>query len=255
MNTKAPLALPALQDNYIWMLAQQDRAVCIDPGDAQPVLAMLRNTKKTLDGILLTHHHADHCAGVEVLLAHFPNIPVYGPADERLPLVNAIVNEGDTFSILGYQFVVLEIPGHTRTHIAYVEPKQHWLFCGDTLFSAGCGRIFDGDMLSLYQSLLRLKSLPDNTKVFAAHEYTLANLRFALHVEPDNLAAKVHFDALMQRQPSCSLPSTLALEKEINPFLRTHVGGVKQHVENQGETPQNDFAVFSALRNEKNNFK
>lgn len=255
MNSRTPIALPALQDNYIWLIAEQGRTVCVDPGEAEPVLAAIDAQQLVLDGILLTHHHADHCGGVEGLLEHFPNIPVYGPADARLPMVNRIVAEGDTVSILQQQFYVLEIPGHTRTHIAYYEPTQHWLFCGDTLFSAGCGRIFDGDMPSLYHSLLRLKALPDDTLVFAAHEYTLANLRFALHVEPHNRAAKTHFDTLSALQTYCSLPSSIALEKQINPFLRTDIPSVRQHIEKQGQLAQDDFAVFSALRNEKNNFK
>lgn len=255
MSLNTPLAIPALQDNYIWLISTPGHAVCVDPGEAKPVLDLLRQERLTLEGILLTHHHADHCAGVDELLTHFPNIPVYGPQDARMPMVNRIVAETDTVTILSYQFEIMAIPGHTQTHIAYYESKQHWLFCGDTLFSAGCGRVFDSDLDSLFQSLQRLKTLPENTNVFAAHEYTFANLRFALHVEPDNMAAKTYFTKLRSLTSYCSLPSTIAFEKQINPFLRTDVPSIRQHIEKQGESIKDDIAVFRALRNEKNNFK
>jgi hydroxyacylglutathione hydrolase len=219
------IPLKAFQDNYIWMVQNTSLRSClvVDPGDADPVLQYTKNNHLDLQAILLTHHHFDHQGGVAELIASFPQVQVFGPRDERMPLVNYYLTEPDIFSLFSFQFKTLNIPGHTSSHIAYYEEKQEWLFCGDTLFSAGCGRVFDGTLLSLYQSLQKLATLPENTKVFCAHEYTTKNLEFALQVEPYNVQIRECLQKIMDNPGQCTLPSTIGKEQSINPFFRLPV--------------------------------
>jgi hydroxyacylglutathione hydrolase len=241
------IALSAFQDNYIWIIKNQDDFICVDPGDASPVLAFAQQEQLTLSHILLTHHHTDHIGGVRELKKHFPRVVVHNIYDST---------KKPEFIQLGkYQFDVLNTPGHTRTHVCYFEPNQHWLFCGDTLFSAGCGRVFDGTMEALYSSLQQIKQLPDDTQVYCAHEYTRQNLKFALTVEPNNQAVQAHLNFIETNPNKISLPSTIELEKKINPFLRLEEPAVQAFVQQHDGNPQSQEACFAYLRHAKDNFR
>lgn len=249
-------AIPAFSDNYIWTIIDDTAGMmdCIDPGDASPIIRYAKQNQLTLRTILLTHHHPDHIGGVAQLLSHFPKCIVYGPHDGRIPFITHHVAEHDTLLIGPYSFQVLFNPGHTSTHISYFEPKQHWLFCGDTLFSAGCGRVFDGTIEQLHQSLALFKTLPLDTKIFCAHEYTLQNLKFAQHVEPTNTNILAHIKRLLAQPISNSLPSTLGHELTINPFLRTEHPSVKKYALSHGAGSDSSIDVFKTLRTLKNTF-
>ena len=242
--------ISAYTDNYIWLIQQGSQAICIDPGQAAPVLVYLRAHGLTLAQIWITHAHADHTAGIAQLQQHFSGCPVYGAAD--IPQASHIVNEGDSIVWQNHRASVWHTAGHTASHRCYLLDNQH-LFTGDTLFSAGCGRVFpDSRPQWLYHSLQRIFRLPDTTQLYPAHEYTAANLRFAAHIEPDN----PHILAAQQRaQTIPSLPVTLAHEKQINPFLRVHLSAVQQRIrELTGRSYANEEAYFVALRELKNRF-
>jgi len=241
------IALSAFQDNYIWVIKNQADFICVDPGDAAPVLAFAKQEQLTLNSILLTHHHADHIGGVRELKKHFPEVVVYSLFDSD--------KKPEFIQLDNYRFDVLSTPGHTGTHVCYVEPNQHWLFCGDTLFSAGCGRVFDGTMTELYSSLQQLKQLPDDTQVYCAHEYTHQNLKFALTVEPNNQAAQEHLNFLEANPDQNSLPSTIGFEKQINPFLRLDEPAVLAFVQQHAPNAQTPEACFTCLRHAKDSFK
>jgi len=241
------IALSAFQDNYIWIIKNQADFICIDPGDAMPVLAFAKQESLALSHILLTHHHADHIGGVLALAQHFPDVIVYSLFDSD--------KKPEFIQVEHYKFNVLSTPGHTGTHVCYFEPNQHWLFCGDTLFSAGCGRVFDGTMTELYNSLQQLKQLPDDTQVYCAHEYTRQNLRFALAVEPNNQVAQEHLNYLEANPNQNSLPSTIEREKQINPFLRLEEPGVLAFVKQHGSDAQTQEACFACLRQAKDKFR
>lgn len=252
----AIIALPAFKDNYIWAIVNESKhtLLCVDPGDAQTVLTYAKNNQLILTHILITHHHTDHLGGVDELLQAFPKTIVYGPQDQRLPQVNYIVRNEDIVPIDHYAFRVLATPGHTCSHICYHEPSKSWLFCGDTLFSAGCGRVFDGTMEDLYHSLLSLKKLPQDTQVYCAHEYTRQNLQFATTIDPENPVIESYKTYLMQHPNACSLPSTIALEKKINPFLRTDTPALQTFAKNKGINPLDQFEIFKQLRKNKDHF-
>lgn len=252
-------ALAAFKDNYIWLLHREGGrdAVVVDPGDAKPVLKALQERGLKLGGILVTHHHWDHTNGIGELLEHAP-VPVLGPAAESQPIagLSQLFGDGEVARVdcLDAEFTVMDIPGHTLGHIAF--HGNGLLFCGDTLFSAGCGRLFEGTPAQMHGSLERLASLPDETRVYCGHEYTESNLAFALAVEPDNAAAAAqlrHVRGLRaQQQPS--LPSTLAMEREINPFLRCAVPAVRNaaahHAGRTLEDPVDSFAVLRAWKDQ-----
>ncbi|MBV8501514.1 MAG: hydroxyacylglutathione hydrolase [Paucibacter sp.] len=253
--------LPAFADNYIWMLDNGREALVVDPGDAAPVLQALGERSLSLAGILVTHHHSDHVGGLAELRPHLRGA-VYGPARENIPAPYEPLVAGDEATLLGLRFKVIEVPGHTAGHIAYFHASTEvapLLFCGDTLFSAGCGRLFEGTPEQMHASLATLAALPGETRVCCAHEYTLANLRFARHVEPGNAALRAHEAwARMQRERELpTLPSTIAVERAINPFLRAHEPEVARSAHgHQSETPpDNPVAVFATLRQWKNEFK
>ncbi len=245
--------IPAFDDNYIWLLREADRAgvAVVDPGDADPVIARLRDQALTLSAILITHHHQDHIGGVADLLAHWPDALVTAPNDRRIATATRVVGEGDSVSIPGFEtlFDVIEVPGHTSTHIAYLGGGA--LFCGDTLFAAGCGRVFDGTFEQLAASLQRISTLPPQTLCYCAHEYTLANLGFAAWVEPDSaaLAERTEQARRLRDAGEPTVPSRLALELATNPFLRTADPTVIRAAEGfAGEQLANQAEVFTALR-------
>jgi hydroxyacylglutathione hydrolase len=219
------------------------------------VLNYLRKKELTLAGILLTHHHPDHSAGIPELLEQAPDIPVIGPATSPVLHINCPVKDMDEVNAAGFSFRALEIPGHTLDHVAYYADEL--LFCGDTLFSAGCGRIFEGNASMMYESLNRLYSLPEQTRIFCGHEYTLANLYFAQHVEPQNTQIGLRIQQVKHilQNMGCSLPAFLADEKNINPFFRCHTPEIRAAVEKQtGKKLMEPVAVFHELREWKNNF-
>jgi len=216
------MAIPAFQDNYIWLLRQGQCAAVVDPGDAEPVLAVLRQTGLQLTAILVTHHHRDHQGGVSQLLRHHP-VPVYAPQAESITGCSVPLDGGESFSPDGFSaiFQVLAVPGHTRGHIAYSLPGM--LFCGDTLFGAGCGKLFEGTPLQMSAAMDRIAALPDTTLIYCAHEYTEENLEFAIAVEPDNvdIQQRIKDARRLRDQELATVPSLLSLEKATNPFLRS----------------------------------
>lgn len=246
--------IAAFSDNYLWLLTgDNDSAAIVDPGDADPVLRALETRSLTLAAVLITHHHADHIGGIARLLTRFPHTPVYGPADTRIAAVTHRVKEGDSVELdfLPARFRVIEVPGHTLTHIAYYSAGGHRLFCGDTIFACGCGRIFEGSAGQMYDSLLKLRALPAQTEVYCAHEYTLANIAFAKCVEPDNTAllARERDAKTLRRANRPTVPSTLALECETNPFLRFDCQAViDTAAKHSGRTPDDGAQVFSRIR-------
>ena len=255
------LALPAFADNYLWLLHDAHEAVVVDPGQAEPVLQALQERGLRLQAILVTHHHGDHVGGVETL-RQATGATVYGPAREAIAAPFVPLAQGQTVQALGYSFTVLDVPGHTAGHIAYFCAQAEGgplLFCGDTLFSGGCGRLFEGTAAQMQASLDQLAALPDDTRVCCAHEYTLANLKFARAVEPGN-GELLHYSAQcesLRAQGLPTLPSRMALERAINPFLRTRTPTVAAAA--AGFAPSTDtrnaVAVLAALREWKNGFR
>jgi hydroxyacylglutathione hydrolase len=257
------VALPAFADNYIWMVHDGQRAFVVDPGDAAPVMAALDAGPLTLAGILVTHHHADHVGGVDELRSRLQG-PVYGPKAERIPQPFVPLVDGDTVDLLGLHMQVIDVPGHTAGHIAYYAESggagadgPPWLFCGDTLFSAGCGRLFEGTPQQMHTSLQRLSGLPGRTQVMCTHEYTLANLRFAHAVEPDNAAIAEYRQWCEAQRASGqpTLPSTIEREHHVNPFLRCSEPAVIEAGRREGAAGSSPVAVFTALREWKNHFR
>ena len=265
LNT-SPLSLiplPAFDDNYIWMLHDGTRALVVDPGDADVVLAALKRLSLRLETILVTHHHVDHTGGVDVL-RDTTGAMVFGPLTETMPEPIRRLTGGDKVQAIGLTFDVIDVPGHTSGHIAFycdsVDGKNMdtapLLFCGDTLFSGGCGRLFEGTPAQMLASLTTLAALPSHTRVCCTHEYTLSNLKFARAVEPNNVE-------LIQYQQQCmalreanvpTLPSTIARELQINPFLRSDEAEVVHAAQQLDPTATDAVAVFTAIRQWKNNF-
>lgn len=243
----------AFTDNYIWVLSKAGEAVAVDPGDATPLLQFLQNTGLKLSALLITHHHADHIGGINRLKATAAGLTVYGPGE--IPGVTRPVVEGDTVTVLGEAFQVLAVPGHTLDHLAYSNGEH--LFCGDTLFGAGCGRLFEGTPRQMYQSLQKLAALPDSTKVYPAHEYTLSNLRFAQAADPANpaLAQRIYDDEATLARGTPTLPSRISLEKQTNPFLRAGEAALRASAQAHcGKNLADPIEVFATLRAWKNSF-
>ncbi len=253
------IPIPAFDDNYLWLLHDGRRAAVVDPGDAAPVQRVLQDMGLQLESILVTHHHPDHIGGVDAL-REATGAAVFGPARERIPQPYTPLRDGDTVQALGVAFDVIDVPGHTAGHIAFYTPDmegQPLLFCGDTLFSGGCGRLFEGTPAQMLASLDRLAALPGNTRVCCTHEYTLSNLRFALAVEPDN-AELIGYHARcvgLRKQGQPTLPTSIAQELLINPFLRTRQATVRAAARRLDPAAHDDNTVFAAIRQWKNQFK
>lgn len=237
MTTITPI--PALDSNYFWIIrpdVNDSTVYVVDPGDTAAVIHYLDKHRLELAGILVTHRHRDHTQGIAGLL-EYRNVPVYGPQAESIPWVTHSLYGGDQITLKGVEFTVLAVPGHTWEHIAYFAHNEETplLFCGDALFAGGCGRRFDGTADIMWESLMKLASLPDNTLVYCAHEYTEANLEFALAVEPDNKELELRLTEVkyLRLQHAITLPSTISVEKRTNPFLRCQQTGIKSFVENR----------------------
>jgi len=252
-------AIPALRDNYIWAIHNDQYAAVVDPGEAAPVLAFLKMRGLQLNAILCTHRHADHIGGIAKLREVY-NVPVYGRRHPGNPLISHDLREGGRLELdafnngTGIAFDILEIPGHIDGHIAYLAPGV--LFCGDVLFGAGCGRNFEGTLAQLFHSLQRLAQLPDDTRVYCAHEYTAANLRFALACEPHNPDVQRRIEQVAQQRAANrpTLPSSIALEKATNPFLRCAQPELIRTLQQRGLADTGELDVFTALREWRNHF-
>lgn len=253
------IPIPAFDDNYLWLWHDGQQALVVDPGAAEPVSQVLRQVGLQLSAILVTHHHADHTGGVAELRLQ-TGATVYGPEAEDIPSPYIGCQGGQTLDLGGTTFQVIDVPGHTAGHIAYFAPDAQpspLLFCGDTLFSGGCGRLFEGTPAQMLDSLTRLSALPDSTRVCCAHEYTLSNLRFALAVEPHNTdLQRYQADCLRLREQGLpTLPSTIDVERRINPFMRSGVPAVVHNVREQSPEAATQVEVFAAMRQWKNNFR
>lgn len=256
------IPLPALTDNYIWMLQDGIHAIVVDPGEAEPVFEALARDHLQLAAILVTHHHGDHTAGVPAL-REATGATVFGPAREHIAQPYVALSQGDHAEALGLRFEVIDIPGHTAGHIAFFLPgtpdRQPLVFCGDTLFSGGCGRLFEGTPAQMLASLDALAKLPDDTRICCGHEYTLANLRFARAVEPRNAELTQYMAQCeaLRNDDQPTLPSQLGIERRINPFLRSREADVLQALHAQAGLPAHagEVEAFAALRQWKNEFR
>jgi len=255
------IALKAFKDNYIWILhsnkSNHNSIIVIDPGEAEPVISYIKNCHLYLEAILLTHHHHDHTGGVANLLIHYPQTPVYSSRVDHVPGVNHHVQEGQSIELLHFEHSIdiLEIPGHTLGHLAYIYNGA--LFSGDTVFSIGSGKIFEGSAKQMYDSLEKIKKLPPETLLYCGHEYTLANIRFAQEVEPHNLLLQAYTKKIQNliNQNQSTLPSLLATELQLNPFLRCEEPTIVSQAERYAKKSLPDaIAVLSALREWKNHF-
>ena len=254
------IPIPAFADNYIWILREGSNAVVVDPGDASPVLDYLDREGLALTAILATHHHNDHVGGVPALVARY-GVPVFGPASESIPERTQGLGEGDAIDVpgLALRLRVMDIPGHTAGHIAFFGDVSGVpsVFCGDTLFAAGCGRVFEGTPQQMWTSLASLAALPPDTRVYCGHEYTLANIRFALAVEPGSTAIRDRQarEQAKRNRGEPTLPSTIGEERLTNPFLRAPVPDVRKAAAMHAGTPvSGDVETFAALRAWKNAF-
>jgi hydroxyacylglutathione hydrolase len=236
-------ALPAFQNNYLWLLQDNTHAILVDPGDADVCIRALEKHQLQLDAVLITHHHNDHIGGLADISKRF-DCPVYGPEDSRIGLITRTLTEADQVEWNSFRFDVWHTPGHTNSHIIYWDQTNARLFCGDMLFGAGCGRNMEGQVSDLYHSLQRIASLPEHTEIFCAHEYTLQNLQFALHLEPNN-------QILLQRAEQAkktraaglpTIPTNIKIELQTNPFLRSHLSSIRKKLNSIKEHP--DIQLF-----------
>jgi hydroxyacylglutathione hydrolase len=249
-------AIPAFQDNYIWLLHTGGKeCAVVDPGDSQPVRQVLQQSGLRLSTILITHHHADHIGGVASLAEEW-NPQLIGPADSRIPGLHTVVGQGDKAQVpeLGLEFEVIEVPGHTRSHIAFHGHGR--LFCGDTLFSVGCGRLFEGTAAQMQESLDKIASLPGDTLVYCAHEYTQANCQFALEVEPQNraLQAKSQEVKAAREAGKITLPSRLDEELAVNPFLRSRENAVISAARQRNPAAKPGASTLQTIREWKDSY-
>ena len=247
-------SIPAFQDNYIWLLNDETgRCLIVDPGEAAPVLAAITENGWQPEAILLTHHHNDHVGGVSDLHRHYPNLIVYGPEETRHKGTTKIVADGDRIRVLDQEFHVFATPGHTLGHVCFYSAP--WLFCGDTLFSGGCGRLFEGTPAQMYRSLQRINTLPEETLICCAHEYTLSNMKFALSVLPHDLFISEYYREVkeLRAKNQMTLPTTLKNERQINLFLRTDDIDLINKINKETKLLQSEER-FAWLRSKKDNF-
>lgn len=247
-------SIPAFQDNYIWVLNDETgRCLIVDPGEATPVLKAIEANNWLPEAILLTHHHNDHVGGVAELHRRFPNLIVYGPEETRNKGTTKIVADGDCINILEHEFHVFATPGHTSGHVCFYSAP--WLFCGDTLFSGGCGRLFEGTAAQMYQSLQRINALPEDTLICCAHEYTLSNMKFALSVLPHDVFINEYYREVneLRVKNQMTLPTTLKKERKINLFLRTDDIDLINEIDKETKLLQSEQR-FAWLRSKKDNF-
>lgn len=250
------IPIPAFKDNYIWLIHNGQQAVAVDPGDAYPVIQTLKQLNLSLNGILITHHHQDHIAGVNALIKAYPDVNIYAPKLETYSFTHTPVDDEQVIELtdLDLNFSVMHLPGHTLGHVAYYTENKFgdkWLFCGDTLFGAGCGRLFEGTPEQMHHSLKRLAALAGSTQVYCTHEYTLRNIDFALSLEPSNPTLqkrKLDTQALRDKGMA-SLPSNIELERATNPFLRCHTANIQV---GSGLNSADEIAVFSRIRELRN---
>lgn len=264
MSTIQIQAIPAFVDNYFWLIHNGKNAIVVDPGDAVPVQACLNQLQLNLSAILLTHHHRDHIDGVTELTKSASSIPVYGPLKDqqsgRIPTITHGCQQGESLFLpeLNLSFDVMEVPGHTSAHIAYYCAELASLFCGDTLFAGGCGRLFEGTPAQMVNSLHKIAALPVDTKIYCAHEYTLSNLRFALAVEPNNQALQIRYKqaSAAREKGLATVPSQLDLELQTNPFLRCTSPEIIHTLQSQRKLDEvtDEVSVFAAVRQWKNTF-
>ncbi|MCF8581009.1 hydroxyacylglutathione hydrolase [Enterobacter ludwigii] len=249
------ISIPAFEDNYIWVLVDDDRrCVIVDPGEAAPVLRAIKENNWQPEAILLTHHHHDHTGGVPELRAHFPHLVVYGPAETQDKGTTRVVKEGEKILIHGWEFSVFATPGHTLGHLCFY--SKPYLFCGDTLFSGGCGRLFEGTASQMYQSLQKINALPDETLICCAHEYTLGNMKFSVNILPEDRAIQDYYHKVkeLRVKNQNTLPVTLKNERKINLFLRTDDIDLINKI-NQETNLQQPEQRFAWLRSKKDNFR
>ena len=247
-------SIPAFQDNYIWVLSEDDgRCLIVDPGEAAPVLRAIEEHQWQPEAILLTHHHNDHVGGVQALRDAFPDVVVYGPAETQHKGTTQVVAEGDTVTVLGHDFSVFATPGHTLGHICFF--SFPYLFCGDTLFSGGCGRLFEGTATQMYQSFCKINALPDDTLICCAHEYTLGNMKFAVSVLPEDAEVQEYYKKVseLRAKNEKTLPVILKNERKINLFLRTEDADLIEVI-NQEKVLQHPEERFAWLRAKKDAF-
>ena len=248
--------IKALSDNYIWLLTTNEGSILVDPGESKKIIDLIEDEAIDLKGILITHHHYDHTNGLNDILK-IKQVDVYGPQN-NISEINKIVKEGDKFSICGIQFEVIEVPGHTLDHIAFnsINSEKNILFCGDTLFFGGCGRVFEGTYEQMFSSLNKLSSLPSDTLVYCGHEYTASNLKFALEVDPSNDELKKEFNKVleMEHMNRCTLPSSIKKEHALNPFFRCNNLEIQNKITNKFKVPNTEIEIFKAIRKWKDNY-
>ena len=250
-------SIEAFTDNYIWLITTIEGSIVIDPGESSKIINFLKEKQLNLKAILVTHHHFDHTGGINEILSHYP-VDVFGPFNNGIENINKKLKDGDKVSIIGIEFEIIEIPGHTLDHIAFYSENNGSpiLFCGDTLFAGGCGRVFEGTSDQMYESLKKLKILPDNTSVYCGHEYTLSNLKFAKEAEPFNQNTLSRYNEVLELREKGfpSIPSSLSTELKTNPFLRSDVEEVQENISIKFKTTKEPKEIFKALRSWKDNF-
>ena len=248
--------IKALSDNYIWLVTTNEGSIVIDPGESKQIIDLVKSNEIDLEGILITHHHYDHTNGIEEILK-YKKVEVYGPKNN----VNSItkrVKQNDVFNLIGLKFEVIETPGHTLDHIAFYcfKDGKSILFCGDTLFSGGCGRVFEGTYSQMYESLKKLSKLPEDTQIFCGHEYTSSNLQFACAVEPNNQFIREYNEEIIEKTKNGepSLPSSLKIEHMINPFIRCNEENLIDNINKKFGEVSSEIEIFSTLRKWKDDF-
>jgi len=248
--------IKAFSDNYIWLVTTNQGSIVVDPGESSKICKLLNENSIDLKGILITHHHFDHTDGISDILK-IKNIEVYGPSN-NINTISKRLKGGDSINIIGINFKVIEVPGHTLDHIAFHAIYENFsiLFCGDTLFCGGCGRVFEGTYEQMHNSLKKISTLPINTKIYCGHEYTESNLFFATEVEPENKKLTDFYNEikLKRQKDEVSLPTTLQKELDINPFLRCNKKNIQTNISEKFNIKQNEADVFAAIRKWKDNF-